>query len=93
MDYQHGRRKTRIRRRTEGENTARFTQSNTQKVSNWKTPGQGGVRVYWFKKFTPLHDWLAIEMNRCLQETDIPERKDHLDLKIPPPQRALTTDS
>ena len=36
-----------------------------------------------FKKFTPIHDRLAIEMNRCLEETDIPEwmtkRKGHPD--------------
>ena len=36
-------------------------------------PGHNGIHGFWFKKFTPIHDKLAIEMNRCLQEAGIPE--------------------
>ena len=50
-----------------------LTQSNIQKVPNWKTPGHDGIHGYWFKKFTSIHDKLAVEMSRFLQETNIPE--------------------
>ena len=43
------------------------------KVTNWKTPGHNGIHWFWFKKFTSIHDRLAIEMNRGLQETVISE--------------------
>ena len=36
-------------------------------------PGLDGIHEYLFKKFTSIHDRLAIKMNRCLQETEIPE--------------------
>ena len=45
----------------------------TQKKSNWKTPGHDGIDGFWFKKFTTIHDRLALEMNRCLQEAHVPE--------------------
>ena len=35
--------------------------------------GLDGIHGFWFKKFTFIHDRLAIEMNRYLQEIDIPE--------------------
>ena len=44
-----------------------------KKVPNLKTPGHDGIHGYWFKKFTTIHDRLAIEMNRCLEETYISE--------------------
>ena len=42
-------------------------------VRNWKMPGHDGILGYSFKKFTCIHDRLAVEMNRCYAETDIPE--------------------
>ena len=44
-----------------------------KKILNWKTLDFDGIHRFWFKKFTSIHDRLAIEINRCLQETDIPE--------------------
>ena len=35
-----------------------------KKISNWKTPGHDGIHGFWFKKFTPVHDRLALEMNK-----------------------------
>ena len=35
----------------------------TLKISNWKTPGHDGIHGFWFKKFTSIHDRLALEMN------------------------------
>ena len=32
----------------------------TQKISNWKTPGHDGIHGFWFKKFTSIHDRLAL---------------------------------
>ena len=37
-----------------------------KKISNWKTPGQ-------WKKFTSIHDRLALEMNRSLQDVQVPD--------------------
>ena len=42
-------------------------------ISNWKVPGHDGIHGYWFKKFTAIHDRLALEINRCLQKAHIPE--------------------
>ena len=44
-----------------------------KKISNWKTPGHNGIHGFWFKKFTSIHDRLALEMNRCLQDTQVPD--------------------
>ena len=44
-----------------------------KKVSNWKTPGHDGIHVFWFMKFTFMHDRLALEMNKCLQTAYVPE--------------------
>ena len=37
-------------------------------ISNWPW-----WYTFWFKKFTSIHKWLAIEMNRILEEADVPE--------------------
>ena len=44
-----------------------------KKVPNWKTPGHHGRHGFWFKKFTSIHDKLALEMNRYLEETYVLE--------------------
>ena len=44
-----------------------------KKISNWKTPGHDGIHEFWFKKFTSVHDRLALEMNRCLQDAQVPD--------------------
>ena len=44
-----------------------------KRISNWKTPGHDGIHGFWFKKFTSIHDRLALEMNRCLQDAQVPE--------------------
>ena len=43
------------------------------KKSNWKTAGHDGIHGFLFKKFTSIHDRLALEMNRCLQGAHRPE--------------------
>ena len=45
----------------------------TQKQLNWKTPGHDGIHGFLFKKLTFIHDRLALEMNRYLQEEHVPE--------------------
>ena len=65
MDKQHGER-VRTRRRTENGNKHKLIE-NDNKKTNWKTPGHDGIHGFWFKKFTSIHDGLALEMNRCLQ--------------------------
>ena len=44
-----------------------------KKTSNWKTSGHDGIHGFWFKKFTSIHNRLALEMNRCLQEAQVPD--------------------
>ena len=44
-----------------------------KKVSNWKTPGHDGIHGFWFKRFTSIHDRLALGMNKCLQTAHVPE--------------------
>ena len=63
----------RARRRSESGNTHGFTQNNTKKIPNWKTPGHDGIRGFWFKKFTSIYDRLAVEVNRCQQGAHVPE--------------------
>ena len=45
----------------------------TLKISNRKAPDHDGIHGFWFKKFTTIHDRLALEMNRCLQEIHVSE--------------------
>ena len=42
-------------------------------ISNWKTPGHDGIHGFWFKNFPSIHDRLALEMNRCLQDAQVPD--------------------
>ena len=44
-----------------------------KKVSNWKRPGHDGIHGFWFKKFTSIHDRLALEMTKYLQTAHVPE--------------------
>ena len=43
MDKQHEKRVTRTGRRPVDKNTPRFIQSNTPKISNWKTPSYDSI--------------------------------------------------
>ena len=73
MDKQYDKRTRKTRRRSERGNTHRFTQNNTKKISNWKTSGHDGIHGFWFKKFTSIHDRLALEMNKYLQTANVLE--------------------
>ena len=52
---------------------------------NWKAQGQDGIHGFSFKKFTIIHDTLAFEMNRYLQQAKerpfyskkLPTRRNH----------------
>ena len=44
-----------------------------KKISNWKTPCHDGIHGFWFKKFPSIPDRLALEMNRCLQDAQVPD--------------------
>ena len=56
----------------ESGNIHRFTQKDTKKISNRKTPGRNGIHSFWVKKLTPIHDRRALEMNKCLQGAHLP---------------------
>ena len=38
-----------------------------KRISNWKTPGHDGIHGFWFKKFTFIHDRVALKIKRYLQ--------------------------
>ena len=44
-----------------------------KKVPNWKTPGHNSMHEFWFKQFTSINNRFAIEMNRFLEEINIPK--------------------
>ena len=73
MDKQYDKRIRRARRRPESGNTHQVIQNDTKKISNWKTSGHDGIHCFSFKKFTFIHDRLALEMNRCPQGVYVPE--------------------
>ena len=64
MDKRHDKRTRRTRERPQSGNTYRTTQKTLKKISNWKRPGHDGIHGFWFKKFTSIHDRLALDMNR-----------------------------
>ena len=43
-----------------------------RKMPNWKNPGPDGVQGYWIKNLSNLHGNLALQLNRCLQENNVP---------------------
>ena len=56
-----------------GEVHIELLKKTLKKISNWKTPGYDGIHKFWFKKFTSIHDRLALERNRCLQDAQVPD--------------------
>ena len=44
-----------------------------KKVPNWKIPGHDSIHKFCLKKFTFIHDRLAFELCKCLEETNILE--------------------
>ena len=41
-------------------------------MSNWKSPGPDRVQGYWIKNFNNLHGNIALQLDRCLQENNVP---------------------
>ena len=44
-----------------------------KKIANWKTLSLDGTHGFWLKKFTFIHERLATEMNKYIQETKMAE--------------------
>ena len=57
----------------EKEKVSNSLRATLKKVPNLKTPRHDGIHGYWFKKFTSIHDRIAIKMNRLLLEIGITE--------------------
>ena len=43
-----------------------------RKIPNWKSPGPDGVQGYWIKNLSNLHGNIALQLDRCLQENNVP---------------------
>ena len=41
-------------------------------MPNWKSPGPDGVLRYWIKNLNNLHNSIALPLDRCLQENNLP---------------------
>ena len=41
-------------------------------MANWKAPGPDGVRGFWFKKFSSLHDVLVDALQECVVRGEVP---------------------
>ena len=44
-----------------------------RKMPNWKIPGPNGVQGYWIKNLCNLHNSNALQLDRCLQENNLPK--------------------
>ena len=48
------------------------------KIPNWKAPGREGVRGYWIKNLSSLHERVSSQMNRIFMgQDDLPEWMTH----------------
>ena len=45
---------------------------DVRKMPNWKSPGPDGVQGYWIKNLSNLHGKIALQLDRCLQENNVP---------------------
>ena len=55
----------------EGQNTELHTglhKTTLKRIPNWKTLGHDGIYCFWFKKFTSIHDRLALERTDVYKE-------------------------
>ena len=43
-----------------------------RKMPNWKSPGPNGVQGYWIKNLSNVHGNVALQLDRCLQENNVP---------------------
>ena len=43
-----------------------------RKMSNWKSPSPDGVKGYWIKNLSNPHGNVALQLDRCLQEKNVP---------------------
>ena len=44
-----------------------------RKMPNWKSPGPDGVQGYWIKNLSNLHNSIVVQLDRCLQENNMPK--------------------
>ena len=44
-----------------------------RRMLNWKTPEADGVLGYWIKNLSNLHNSIALQLDRCLQEKNLPK--------------------
>ena len=44
-----------------------------RKMPNWKSPGPDGVQGSWIKDLSNLHNCIALQLDRCLQENNLPK--------------------
>ena len=43
-----------------------------RKIPKWKSPGPDGVQGYWIKNLTNLHGRIALQLDTCLQDKNVP---------------------
>ena len=46
--------------------------SGLAKTPNWKAPGPVLAQSYWLKNFSSMHDRIALQLNDCLRQGNVP---------------------
>ena len=50
----------------------RDVKAGIRRMANWKAPGPDGVRGFWFKNLSSLHEVLTEALQECLQNGEVP---------------------
>ena len=48
-------------------------EAGIRRLSNWKAPGPDGVTRFWFKNITALHHAMALGLDGCLKNGNVPD--------------------
>ena len=73
MDKKYDKGTRRTRKGPQAEIQIDQPKKTLKRYQTGKTPGHDGIHGFWFKKFTSTHDRLALEMNRGLQDAQVPD--------------------
>ena len=44
-----------------------------RKLQSWKIPWPNDVQAYWIKNLSNLHNSITLQLDRCLQENNLPK--------------------
>ena len=62
-----------LEKKGEAKISAPMIKKQLRKMPYWKSPYPACMQGYWLKKFTPLHERIATQLNECLFLRSVPE--------------------